>query len=114
MAGADMVQVPFSALQQENAPLLVVCALSGAGTLIQSALCQGWLTDVGVDAARLLLSSPRRVPPRAPSGYPVRASSQRASGPHPGRCHVALTGPRSRLCGGRLCIFVSSAAASSR
>ena len=39
--------------------------------LVQSALCQGWLTDVGVAAARLLLAAgPRRVPRHAPTAYP--------------------------------------------
>ena len=62
-AGAGMLQVPYNVLQQENAALLAMCAVRGVGTLIQSSLCQGWLTSQGVAAARLLLAFPQRVPP---------------------------------------------------
>ena len=62
-AGATMLQVPYSVLQQEHAPLLAVAMLRGAGVLAQSALCQGWLTDAGVAAARLLLHAPARFAP---------------------------------------------------
>ena len=55
--------MPFNLLQQENGTLLAMCSVSGVGTLIQSSLCQGWLTAQGVAAARLLLSAPHRVPP---------------------------------------------------
>ena len=51
-AGASMLQVPYSVLQQEHAPLLAMAMLRGAGVLVQSALCQGWLTDAGARAAR--------------------------------------------------------------
>ena len=57
-----MLQVPFNLLQQETSALLAVCSISGVGTLVQSSLCQGWLTEQGVTAARLLLSVPHRVP----------------------------------------------------
>jgi hypothetical protein len=57
------LQVPFNLLQQETAALLATCAVHGVGTLVQSSLCQGWLTEQGVLAARLLLSQPHRVPP---------------------------------------------------
>jgi aryl-alcohol dehydrogenase-like predicted oxidoreductase len=69
-AGADMLQVPFSILQQENAPLLAQCAVHRCGTLCQSTLCQGWLTEAGVIAARLLSASPSHIPPTAPTAYP--------------------------------------------
>ena len=70
-AGADMIQVSFSCLQQENAALLAQCGVLRKGVLVQSALCQGWLTDVGVAAARLLIAAgPRRVPRYAPTAYP--------------------------------------------
>ena len=58
-----MLQVPFNLLQQETGTLLAMCAVRGVGTLIQSSVAQGWLTDAGVAAARLLLSAPHRVPP---------------------------------------------------
>jgi aryl-alcohol dehydrogenase-like predicted oxidoreductase len=63
-AGADMLQVPFSILQQEHAPLLAQCCVERRGVLAQSVLCQGWLTETGVAAARLLLSAPHRLPAR--------------------------------------------------
>ena len=66
-AGAQMLQVPFNLLQQETAPLLAICMVRGVGVLVQSALCQGWLTEQGVLAARLLLSQPDRLPPRVVS-----------------------------------------------
>ena len=37
-AGADMLQVPYSCLQQENLPLLVICGLRRTGVLVQSAV----------------------------------------------------------------------------
>ena len=61
-AGADMLQVPFSVLQQEHGGLLAQCAVMRKGVLVQSALCQGWLTDAGVAAARLLLTNPSHLP----------------------------------------------------
>ena len=60
-AGAQMLQMPYNLLQQENAALLAMCAVRGVGVLVQSCLCQGWLTDAGLTAARLLLSVPHRV-----------------------------------------------------
>ena len=61
-AGAQMLQVPHNLLQQETGALLAMCAVRGVGTLLQSSLCQGWLTEQGVTAARLLLSMPHRLP----------------------------------------------------
>ena len=61
-AGAKMLQVPYNLLQQETAALLAICAVQGVGVLVQSSLCQGWLTEQGVIAARLLLSQPHRLP----------------------------------------------------
>ncbi len=63
-AGAQMLQVPYNLLQQDTAALLATCAIQGVGVLVQSSLCQGWLTEQGVMAARLLLSSPDRLPQR--------------------------------------------------
>ena len=44
------------------APLLALCSIRRVGVLVQSSLCQGWLTEQGVQAARLLLDAPHRVP----------------------------------------------------
>ena len=70
-AGADMLQLGFSVLSQELAPLLAQCAVARRGTLIQNVLCQGWLTETGVAAARLLLAAPRSTPRTAPTSYPM-------------------------------------------
>ena len=67
-AGAQVLQLPYNLLQQETSALLAVCALRGVGTLVQSSLCQGWLTEQGVAAARLLLSAPHRLPPTVTVG----------------------------------------------
>ena len=84
-AGATMLQVPYSVLQQEHAPLLAVAMLRGAGVLAQSALCQ-WLTD-GAAAARLLLHAPARFAPErirchAHGGASCPASSSAACSLH--------------------------------
>ena len=80
-AGADMLQVPFSVLQQEHGGLLAQCAVMRKGVLVQSALCQGWLTDAGVAAARLLLTNPSHLPDDVnANGRPRRAAVAPARG----------------------------------
>mgnify|MGYP003319806450 CR=1 FL=1 len=62
-AGADMLQVPFSILQQEHAALLAQCAVLRKGVLVQSALCQGVRAreyNAGVWTAAMRRSRTRR------------------------------------------------------
>ena len=83
-----MLQVPYSLLQQENVALLAQCAVARKGVLVQSALCQGWLTDVGVAA---VLPNPAENARRGTVYLGIVLGNQEFTE------HVALPGDRNRL-----------------